>query len=252
MKNLCSSTLLKITEGLILSDAGRTKCSILIPTYNELKNVLALFEKLKDILSLKGVEVVFIDDDSPDGTAQMIKKMLSDYSNVKLLVRSEKKGLGSAYKDGFRLSSGEFVITMDADLSYNPQEVLKLIEALNHADIVIGSRYISGGRIVEWEWYRKIVSRVANLLARFVLGIRVRDATSGFRAYRRVVFKKIVSLLSSSGFEFQIETLYIAKKLGFKVVEVPITFTTRKKGRSKLGIDDIIKFALSIIKMRFR
>lgn len=228
----------------------RNKFSVLIPTYKESKNLPALIKSLENNLSRWEFEVVFIDDDSSNGTAEMVRKLSARHDNLRLLVRPKKMGLGSAYKDGFKVSTGNFIVEMDADLSHNPEELPKLLEELNHADVAVGSRRVPGGRVVGWKWHRRLISLGANLLASLVLGLKVRDATSGFRAYKRSTFDEIASKSTMNGFEFQIEALYIAKKLGFKVVEVPITFTGRKRGESKLRPKDVVNFFKSIFKMR--
>ena len=215
----------------------------------ENENLPVLIKLLEESLSQRKLEVIFIDDSSSDGTIETIRELSEKYSNLKLLVRSRKMGLGSAYKDGFKASSGEVIVEMDADLSHNPKELPKLFKALNHADVAVGSRYIRGGKTIWWKWYRRLISRGASLLANLFLGLGVRDATSGFRAYRRKAFEGIASKSSLNGFEFQVEALHIAKKLKLKIVEVPITFIDRTRGKSKLGLNDIINFAKSILKM---
>lgn len=215
----------------------------------ENENLPVLIKLLEESLSQQKLEVIFIDDSSSDGTIETIRELSEEYSNLKLLIRSRKMGLGSAYKDGFKVSSGEVIVEMDADLSHNPKELPKLFKALNHADVVVGSRYIHGGKTIWWKWYRRLISWGASLLTNLFLGLGVRDATSGFRAYKRKAFEGIASKSSLNGFEFQVEALHIAKKLKLKVMEVPITFIDRTRGKSKLGLRDIINFAKSILKM---
>lgn len=229
--------------------ANSASWSVLIPTYMENENLPVLVKLLEESLSQWKFEVIFIDDGSFDGTIETIKELSERHDNLTLLVRSRKMGLGSAYKDGFKASSGEVIVEMDADLSHNPKELPKLFKALNHADVAVGSRYIRGGKTIWRKWYRKLVSRGASLLANLFLGLKVRDPTSGFRAYKRKAFEKIASQSSLNGFEFQVEALHIAKKLELEVVEVPITFVNRTRGKSKLGLWDIIIFAKSILKM---
>lgn len=233
-------------------NTNSNKFSVLIPTYEESRNLSALTKSLEDTLSHWDFDVVFIDDNSPDGTAERIRELSVVYDNLKLLVRPEKNGLGSAYKDGFKVSSGNTIVQMDADLSHNPEELTNLFKALENADVVVGSRCVPGGRVIGWKWYRTFINRGANLLARLVLGVRVRDATSGFRAYDRKAFEEIVSNSSMNGFDFQVEAVYIAKRLGLKVVEVPITFANRKRGKSKLSFKEVVNFAKAVFKIRFR
>lgn len=231
---------------------AQNKCSILIPTYNETENIPELTSSLMNSLSGLDFEVVFIDDNSPDGTAEMVRRLSEEHRNFWLLVRDAKKGLGSAYKDGFKISTGHFVVEMDADLSHNPEDIPRLLEALNPADIAIGSRYVEGGKITGWKWHRRLTSWGANLLVRLVLGLKVKDATSGFRVYRREPFEEIANRSTLNGFEFQIEVLHIAQKLGFEIEEIPITFTDRERGQSKLSLKDVVNFAWRLLKMRFR
>ena len=216
----------------------------------ENENLPLLVKSLEESFHDSNLEVIFIDDNSPDGTAQSLKELTTTYDNIKFLVRPYKMGLGSAYKDGFKDASGEIIIEMDADLSHNPKELPKLLKALSQADIVIGSRYIKGGHIYGWKWHRKLISCVANSLAKLILGLKIRDTTSGFRVYKRKAFEKIASESAFDGFEFQVEALYIAKRFQFMTAEVPITFKGRIMGKSKIKLKDIINFLRLILKMR--
>jgi dolichol-phosphate mannosyltransferase len=220
----------------------------------ESKNVDPLIECINKNLSAYTFEVVVIDDNSSDGTADEIRKLKENYGNIKLIERAKKMGLGSAYRDGFKAASYDFIVEMDADLSHNPEEIPKLLSGLNptDADVVIGSRYIKGGNIVGWSWGRKLTSWAANRFARASLGLKPKDVTSGFRVYTRAAFEKIITNSKLNGYAFQIEVLYLASKFGFKVKEVPITFTERRMGKSKLGTKEIFQFAKSIISLRFR
>jgi dolichol-phosphate mannosyltransferase len=226
-----------------------TGISVIIPTYNEGENLPAVINSLANALSKYDYELIVVDDKGTDNTAEIIKKLSEEYSNLRLVARPNKMGLGSAYKDGFKASSGKIIVEIDADMSHSPEELGKLIEALNYSDISIGSRYIPGGKIVGWKWHRKLISKGANFLAK-ILGLPVRDATSGFRAYKQEAFGEIISRSRSKGFDFQVEVLYIAKKLGLKVIEIPVTFTDRQIGKSKLTIMDILNFVYTISKMR--
>lgn len=230
------------------------KCSLLIPTYMENENLPLLVKSLEENFSGLNLEVIFIDDNSPDGTTKSLRELTGMHNNLKLLVRPYKMGLGSAYKDGFKAAVGEIIVEMDADLSHNPKELHGLLKALNHldADVVVGSRYVYGSSILGWKWYRRFISRTASLLASLILNVSVRDATSGFRAYRKKAFEKIISQSRLDGFEFQVETLYIARKLQLRIIEVPITFTQRIRGKSKMKLGDILNFFRSILTMRLR
>lgn len=195
--------------------------------------------------------MVFIDDNSIDGTAEKIKELSAKQDNIKLLIRPKKMGLGSAYKSGLEQSSGNIIVEMDADLSHDPAELTKIVKELQNADIVVGSRRVKGGRVIGWIWHRRLIHIVANIFTKLLLGLDVDDSTSGFRVYKREVFKQIASLSKFDGFEFQVESLYIAKKLGLKVEEVPIIFRNRKHGTSKLSLRDVIYFIKAILKMKF-
>jgi len=226
--------------------------SILVPTYMEKENIGALVASIWENLSQYDFEIVFIDDNSPDGTAEEIKNLSKRFDNIKLVVRNGKRGLGSAYKDGFKTANGELIVQMDADLSHNPADLPKILAALEHSDIVVGSRYTKDGKAIGWKWHRNIVSKGANFLATVFLGLKVNDSTSGFKAYKRSAFKQLVSASKFNGFEFQVEALYIAEKLGLRIAEVPVTFVNRRRGKSKLKFKDIVNFAVALVKMRLQ
>lgn len=220
----------------------------------ENENLPLLVKSLEENFSDLDLEVIFVDDNSPDGTAESLKEFAEMYDNMKLLERPYKMGLGSAYKDGFKAASGDAIVEMDADLSHNPKDLHRLLRALNHldADVVIGSRYIQGGSTLGWKQYRRLISRTASLFASLILNLSVKDATSGFRAYKRRAFEKIISKSRLSGFEFQIEAICIARKFGLKIVEVPINFAERKRGKSKLQFRDVTSFVWSVFMLRLR
>jgi len=218
----------------------------------ERNNVGVLLGSINKNLAEYKFEVVVVDDNSADGTAEEVRRLTKSYGNTKLIVRSQKMGLGSAYRTGYNASSNEVIVEMDADLSHNPEEITKLISGLENGDVVIGSRYVSGGNIVGWNWKRRLISWTANRLAKWSLGLKPKDVTSGFRVYSKDAFEKIISHSKLNGYSFQIEVLYLAKKLGFQVKEVPITFTERARGKSKLGLKEMARFAFSIISLRFR
>lgn len=224
--------------------------TILLPTVNERENIKRLIPQLLK-LPIE-LEIIIIDDNSVDGTRELVRSIMKRYNNIKLIERPKKMGLGSAYKDGFKLSQGEIIITMDADLSHDPKYILSFIEVMKQekADIVIGSRYVSGGEIKGWKFHRKIISKVANIIARTILRLPVKDATSGYRMYRRQAFEKTILLSKASGYEFQIEILFLAKKQGFKIIEYPIVFIDRIKGKSKLKIKDVFEFLIAVFKLR--
>jgi dolichol-phosphate mannosyltransferase len=229
---------------------------ILIPTYNEKENIKAIIEK---IFSLeKNFEILIIDDGSPDGTAGIVKEQMKRYpDSLYLLERAGKQGLGTAYITGFKyaLEHGyDFVFEMDADFSHNPDDLESLYEACcNGADIAIGSRYISGVNVVNWPIGRVIMSYYASSYVRLVTGMKIKDATAGFKCYRSEVLKAIdFDHIRMKGYGFQIEMKYTAWKLGFKIVEVPIIFVDRKLGSSKMNSGIFGEAAWGVFKLRFR
>ena len=223
-----------------------------MPTYNEKENLPILIDKINRVFTDGKIagEVVIIDDNSPDGTGQLAEHLKEKYKFLKVIHRPSKLGLGSAYSESFRAAESKLLITMDADLSHDPEYIPRFIEKAEHADVVVGSRYIEGGGIVGWGTYRKVVSKLANFLARISVGAGVSDMTSGYRAYRKEVFEKVTTeRIKSSGYAFQLEIIYEIRKKGFKIDEVPIIFTDRRKGESKLGMRDIISFLILAIKL---
>jgi dolichol-phosphate mannosyltransferase len=187
----------------------------------------------------KGVHVLVIDDNSPDGTGELADRLAEELDYVSVLHRPEKQGLGPAYIAGFRraLADGaELVLEMDCDFSHDPADVPRLVAAADDADVVLGSRYVGGGGVRNWGIVRRFISAGGSWYARVVLGARVRDLTGGFKCYRRRVLETIdLDAVHSKGYAFQIETTYRALCAGFRVVEVPITFVDREDGVSKMS-----------------
>jgi dolichol-phosphate mannosyltransferase len=207
-------------------------------------------------LDLK-VIVAVIDDSSPDGTAERVMKLQERYGNVHLVSRYEKLGLGTAIADGFRYVLGlrntpEYIVTMDSDYSHSPQDIPKLVNvAKEGCDLVIGSRYIHGGEMKDWPLKRRLISRFANIIATVAIGARVHDCTSGFRCYSKHYVKDVLSNLHSQTYEIQIETIRQARLNKFVVKEIPIAFTDRKKGKSKLTTAEIQDFLVYFMKATF-
>ena len=229
--------------------------SVIVPTYNERENLPILIDRINKIFVDGGIigEVVIIDDNSPDGTGQLAEQLRRKYKFLKVIHRPSKLGLGSAYREGFRAAEGKLLFTMDADLSHDPAYMPQFIERAEHADVVVGSRYVKGGGIIGWGLYRKLVSKIANFLAGIVVGADVNDITSGYRAYRKEVLEKVpLEEIRSSGYAFQLEIIYEIRKKGFKIDSVPIVFTDRRKGRSKLGMREILSFLMLTIKLGLR
>lgn len=231
------------------------KTFIIIPTYNERENI----EKLvKEIFNLKisGLEILIVDDNSPDGTAEIVEQLKKEFSQLHLLKRPAKLGLGSAYKAGFNYAldqGADYLLEMDADFSHQPKYLPTIIEQLNNYDLVIGSRYVRGGGVVNWQLWRRFLSRLANLYVELFLRLNVHDATAGFRGYRKEVFQKInLSKIISDGYSFQIELVYLVKKAGFKIKEIPIIFPDRSLGLSKIASREIFKALFLVLKLKLK
>ena len=216
-----------------------TKRLIILPTYNEAENVKVLIPRI--FKYIEDCTVLVIDDGSPDGTAEIAKELANKFPNLEVIDQGKKGGLGSAYRFGFLwgLSRGyEDLVEMDADLSHRVRDLSNLLEMKTRldADLVIGSRWISGGKIENWSKGRELLSRFANRYVRIVLNLRVNDSTSGFRVYSSDLIKKIdIASIQSEGYCFQIEMTRAARKVGAKIVEVPITFREREIGVSKMS-----------------
>jgi dolichol-phosphate mannosyltransferase len=210
---------------------------VVVPTYNERESIAEVLSRA--MAASDDIDVLVVDDSSPDGTGRFVGELERTNARIHLLQRGEKRGLGSAYIEAFQwaLERGyDAVAEMDADLSHDPAALPELFAALGHADLAIGSRYVAGGRVENWSPLRRALSRSGNAYARWWLGIRIRDATSGFRAYRATLLRnEHIGDIHSEGYAFQIELAYRATLLGATVTEVPITFTERASGRSKLS-----------------
>jgi dolichol-phosphate mannosyltransferase len=208
---------------------------VCLPTYNERENL----EPMIRALAHKDVDVLVIDDSSPDGTGEVAERLASELPWVEVLHRPSKEGLGRAYVDGFRhvLAGGaELVLEMDCDFSHDPEDVPRLIAAVEGgADLALGSRYVTGGGTANWGLVRRLISRGASIYTRVLL-MPIRDSTGGFKCFRRHVLESIeLDRIDAAGYVFQIETTYRALRKGFRVVEVPITFADRREGRSKMS-----------------
>lgn len=231
----------------------RPRVSIVIPTYNERENIAQLIGKVERTLAksrLEG-EIIVVDDNSPDGTGDAAERLAKASSSIRVIHRSGRLGLGTAYSAGIRAAKGSVIITMDADLSHPPSAIPALLGAIGAgADIALGSRYVKGGKIANWGPYRRLVSKGANTLAKLVLGIRPNDLTTGYRAYRREALERLgLGEVKSTGYSFLMEILCRAERKGLKISEVPITFVDRKGGRSKLGPREQVKFAASVARL---
>jgi dolichol-phosphate mannosyltransferase len=231
------------------------RIQVVVPTYNEADNIEPLTASLLDVLPA-GSRVTIVDDDSPDGTGALADRLADLHPAVDVLHRRAKEGLGPAYVAGFQhvLAGGaELIVQMDADFSHDPADVPRLIAAAADADLVIGSRYVAGGRVGEWGVARRRISRFGSVYARAWLGLGVRDLTGGFKCFRREVLEEIgIETVGALGYSFQVETTYRATKAGFRVVEVPIYFHDRRVGESKMSRAIIAEAAWRVPSMRFR
>lgn len=233
-----------------------SKVTIILPTYREEENISEIITNIEG-LGLNAT-ILVIDDSSPDKTEDKVKELQQKYGNITFLKRPHKMGLGTAITDGFNFllslqDPPDYIITMDADRSHNPNDIPKLLEkARDGNDLVIGSRYCKGGKIKGWKKTRLIISKTANKIAHAIIKLPISDYTSGYRCYSKNYIKKAISQLHSQTYEIQIETLRQAKLQGSSVSEIPITFENRKKGKSKLTTNEIATFFKYILKMIFK
>ncbi|HEY8301869.1 MAG TPA: polyprenol monophosphomannose synthase [Jatrophihabitans sp.] len=214
-----------------------TSVLVIIPTYNESENIEAIIARVHT--SVPDAHVLVADDNSPDGTGVIVDALAGADARVHVLHRPGKAGLGAAYGAGFDwgLARGyDVLVEMDADGSHAPEQLPRLLAALEHADVVLGSRWVRGGAVVNWPRRREVLSRGGNLYARLALGISLRDATGGYRAYKRVVLEHIdYAAVSSQGYCFQVDLAWRVVRAGYRIVEVPITFAERERGESKMS-----------------
>jgi dolichol-phosphate mannosyltransferase len=227
---------------------------IIIPTYNELDNLHQLLPDVKE--RHPDVDILIVDDNSPDGTANYIKQLQETDPHICLIERRGKMGLGTAYVEGFNfmLKNGyEYAFQMDADYSHDPKEIKNFLEAIKSYDLVIGSRYISGVNVVNWPMRRLLLSYYANKYTKFVTGLPLVDSTGGYKCFRRNVLESIdLNRIKSNGYSFQIEMNYKVWKAGFKIKEIPIIFVDRTKGHSKMSKKIVREAVLMVWKLRLR
>jgi len=210
---------------------------VIIPTYNEAENVGLIVGRVRSAVPV--VDVLVADDNSPDGTGAIADALAAADPQVHVVHRPGKQGLGTAYLAGFGWAHDrgyDAVVEMDADGSHAPEQLPKLLDALAEADVVLGSRWVRGGTVVNWPLHRLILSRSANLYTRIALGMPIKDATGGYRAYRMTALDKMdIATIASQGYCFQVDLAWRAYREGFRVVEVPITFAERERGASKMS-----------------
>ena len=237
-----------------MADSVKSDSVVIIPTYNEKENIKSIIEAVFALP--EQFDVLIIDDNSPDGTAAIVKKMQLDYGGrLHLLERSGKLGLGTAYITGFKWSieaGYDFIIEMDADFSHPPRKLLELRKAcIDGADVAIGSRYISGVNVVNWPMSRVLMSYYASAYVRFITGLKIKDTTAGFVCYKRKVLETIeLEKIKFKGYAFQIEMKFTAHKCGFNVVEVPIVFVNREKGTSKMNSSIFGEAVFGVIQLK--
>ncbi len=229
---------------------------VIIPTYNEKENVERMIRKVFSLTF--PFHVLIVDDGSPDGTADIVKRLMAEFQGRLFIEeRKGKSGLGTAYIHGFKWAlekKYEYIFEMDCDFSHNPNDLIRLREAaVNGADVAIGSRYVKGGKIENWPKGRVLMSYYASVYVRMVLWVPIHDTTAGFKCYRRKVLEQIdFNAIKFVGYAFQIEMKYTAYKLGFKLVEVPITFTDRVEGASKMSKGIFKEAFWGVLQMRFK
>jgi dolichol-phosphate mannosyltransferase len=233
-----------------------TEKIVIIPTYNEKENIEAIIRK---VFTLPGAfHLLIVEDNSPDGTAQIVKRLMTEFSEkLHIMERAGKLGLGTAYIDGFKwaLEKGyQYIFEMDADFSHNPDDLVRLYEAcVNGADLAIGSRYISGINVVNWPMGRVLMSYYASAYVRLITGMRIKDTTAGFKCYKRKVLETIdFDRIKFKGYAFQIEMKFTTWKFGFNIVEVPIIFTDRKEGKSKMSGGIFSEAIWGVVRMKWR
>lgn len=230
------------------------KAFVVIPTYNEKDNVRSLTTAI--LSQHTGLQIFFVDDNSPDGTGLIIDELVAENDRVHVLHRTGKLGLGSAYREGFKavLEMGaDYILEMDADFSHDPATLPFFLSAINDSDLVIGSRYLNGVSVVNWPIRRLILSYFASVYTRWVTGLQVRDCTSGFKCFRRSTIEAIdLTRVTSDGYSFQIEMNYRCMEKGFRISEIPIIFIDRHAGSSKMSSTIVREAVLMVWKLRIK
>jgi len=230
------------------------KTLVVTPTYNEAENIERL---ISEVLSKgRDIDILIVDDNSPDGTAEIVQRLQQSDSRIHLIRRAGKMGLGTAYVEGFKYALSnryDYVIEMDADFSHNPDEIPNFLLRIREYDLVLGSRYTNGVRVVNWPIRRLMLSYAANVYTRLITNMPVKDATSGFKCFRRSVLESIaLDTIRSNGYAFQIEMTFLAWKKGFRICEIPIVFVDRRSGISKMSRKIVYEAALLVWKLKLR
>ncbi|MBX2991926.1 MAG: polyprenol monophosphomannose synthase [Bacteroidetes bacterium] len=230
------------------------KVLVIIPTYNEAENIPRLIPAV--LRQAPNINILVVDDGSPDGTGKLVKDMMTTNPQVSILERAGKQGLGTAYVAGFKyaIQNGfDFVFEMDADFSHDPNDLPRFLEKIKDYDLVIGSRYINGVRVLNWPMNRLLLSYSANVYTQIITGLPVRDATGGFKCYRVSALKTIdLDKIKSNGYAFQIEISFKVWKKGYRLVEIPIIFLDRRSGVSKMSRSIVYEAVFMLWKLRIR
>jgi len=225
---------------------------IIIPTYNEAENAPKIISEILE--EYENIDILIVDDNSPDGTAACIRSLSLNNPRIKLIEREMKMGLGTAYITGFKYAlqnSYDFIFEMDSDHSHDPKEIKNFLEKIKNKDLIIGSRYLTGVNVVNWPMRRLMLSYMANLYTRIITGIPVKDSTSGFKCFRKKVLESIdLDHIKSNGYAFQIEMNFKAYKKGFRIEEIPIIFVDRVKGSSKMSKKIVREAIFMVWKLR--
>lgn len=228
------------------------KAFVIIPTYNEIDNVINLSNAI--LAQHPDLHILFVDDNSPDGTGKIIDELVAEHDRVHVLHRKGKMGLGSAYREGFKIAltmAADYIIEMDADFSHDPGILPLFLSKIKENDLVIGSRYLNGVSVVNWPIRRLILSYFASVYTRWVTGLQLRDCTSGFKCFRRSTLEAIdLSRVTSDGYSFQIEMNYLCMEKDFRIAEIPIIFIDRHAGSSKMSGSIVREAVLMVWKLR--
>ena len=229
------------------------KTLIIIPTYNEVDNLRPLLNEI--FVQVPDSDILIVDDNSTDGTGKLADEIHNEHRQVNVIHRPGKLGLGTAYLAGFKYAIAhdyDAAFEMDADFSHDPRYLPAFLKAIEHADLVIGSRYIPGGGTPDWSLSRRLISGGGNIFARFMLGIPIHDCTAGFRCYRYEVLRSIdLDTIQSQGYAFQVELVYRIMKQGFRIVEIPIIFIDRRIGKSKMSYKIVMEAFTYVLRKRF-
>jgi len=229
------------------------KALIIIPTYNEIENIKNIIPEI--LTKADNIDILVVDDNSPDGTGDYVKTLSDENERIHIIQRPKKMGLGTAYVAGFTYmlhNSYDLAFEMDADFSHDPKEIPNFLEAIRGADLVIGSRYLTGVNVINWPMKRLLLSYFANMYTRIVTGLPIKDATGGFKCIRRRVLEAInLNMIRSNGYSFQIEVNFKAYQKGFVITEIPIVFVDRMQGKSKMSKKIVREAVFMVWKLRF-